>query len=607
MPDLEIVLTADGQQLSTVLNKAESELTDLERQLAKTFSGKEIQGMSQQLSAVQKGFTNVANSSKQANQVLINTGRIVSDLPFTLLSGNLIAVSNNIEPFIESFRRARQEAASGKALFQSLAGTFLGPGGIVFAVSAITAALTFFSAKMSQASRDVKAVEDANKSINNTVAEEATKVGLLVEVLKSETTSRREKLAAIKELKSINPEFFGQLTEEKATVTGLTTAYDGYIENLKAVYQVKALEGQVTELFKKRGELMDKSLTQTDKAVNKQKALNQELLKASKAGIPDSTQLNKFLDKVSAGKGIQIFDLTDTPKQLSDIDAQIGALLARIVQLGNTSKIIKDPLGKDKIDKGLTLAQLFTIQRQKLKEQYGKLSEEASEGLDKYIDALAKAAPKVKSLQEDLFNKGLSQLKAPTAGINLFQNIAGQEKVAQLVQQLKALGQTPPDLSWLTDAGAQAGILQTQLDAVTARLVNTATVVQELVLPAFGAFFEALVTGSKNPFQAFTQALKQLIAHLVATVAEAAILAAILSTITGGGTFMATFTSVLKGGGGTGAILGGLLQGNKPGQARPSALQTQPGVFPERIELVAHGQDLYGVIQLTSQTQGRKI
>jgi len=100
---------------------------------------------SQGLQQVSKSQQNLRLSGSRANLVLMDTGRIIQDMPF-----GLRGVANNIDPFIQSLQRARAETGSWRQVLTGLMGSLTGPAGIAIAVSSVTSILVSFGPQIAE-------------------------------------------------------------------------------------------------------------------------------------------------------------------------------------------------------------------------------------------------------------------------------------------------------------------------------------------------------------------------------------------------------------------------------------------------------------------------
>lgn len=306
-----------------------------------------------------------------ANGALTDFSRVLQDLPF-----GTVGVINNLTQLPDTLKRVSDAAkATGTSVGSLLLQSVKGFGGIGLAISAITSGILiyqngitgFFKGAQNGAKEAKEAAdeyESSLKSIGGQIAQEATRVSVLVSALKSETLSRKEKVAALEELKRINPEYFGQLQQETGFIKNLTLAYVAYIKSLRDQFAAKALDKQIEKLFDKRLQVeADVNAIQFDPATN------QEVGKLEK-------RIDELQKKVQ-GKPIDLFNLTPEQKelgelnkqltqiqqtnfrfetrgaqsQLKQLDEQINQLLLRRQDFGkNLDLNISEPKGADKQD-----------------------------------------------------------------------------------------------------------------------------------------------------------------------------------------------------------------------------------------------------------------
>lgn len=131
-------------------------------------------------------------------------------------------------------------------------------GGAIAAIGALYFAFTQLGDGVERALHVTRALEGVERSANEAVSEQRVRVQSLIGVLNDENETKERKLGALQKLNQISPEYFGGLKLEKDNVQGLNAAYDAYIENLLRAARVKAAEGKLIELDKKRLELAEK-------------------------------------------------------------------------------------------------------------------------------------------------------------------------------------------------------------------------------------------------------------------------------------------------------------------------------------------------------------
>lgn len=281
-----------------------------------------------------KALQQVKPGAAQATQAMTNLGRVVSDAPF-----GFIAISNNIDPLLQSFRSLRAETGSAGGAIKALVSSLAGGGGLALGVTVITSLLVTFGDKLFSAKKKTEELADAEKkaaddrkAVISGVADEAAKVTTLVAILQSENTTRKHKKEAIAELQKLNSDYFGQLKLEGDTVKGLNLAYIDYIASLVKAARAKAVQTQIQDLFSKRIDLELKELEERNR-------MEDEFIKL--AGR-----------KPKVGE-IRTFDLTNnsTKRQMDEIDKQIQKLLARASEVGFEGLTKDLPKATEKIKK----------------------------------------------------------------------------------------------------------------------------------------------------------------------------------------------------------------------------------------------------------------
>jgi hypothetical protein len=339
-------------------------------------NGLRLQSATTQFNNVNKAAQATANSlkntqatSKAANFAFTDLGRVIQDLPF-----GFQGIQNNITQLPGSFKALSLAAKeSGQTMSKVLLSSLIGSGGIGLAISAVTAAVTFASVGFGswskilgisgkaakQAKSDTDEYAESLKSIVSSLAQEATRVSLLVNALKNETLSRKERTAALEELKRVNPEYFAGLKDEKGLIDDLSIAYKGYINSLKKKFEVKVLEQQLDKLFNRKFEL-EVSLD-PKAAIAKNKELTDEIFKrqallkkriAALGGediLKGLTSEDIFRDRITDAQR-EVIELVKTlksvgdvplidfggqgAKQLQDVNGQIDILLEKVTSLG---------------------------------------------------------------------------------------------------------------------------------------------------------------------------------------------------------------------------------------------------------------------------------
>ncbi|NBW19070.1 MAG: hypothetical protein EBR82_64950, partial [Caulobacteraceae bacterium] len=242
---LQIVIGADTAPLQQGLNAAEKSVEKFDKSVKKTVT-----------------------SSGQATLALSNLGRVASDAPF-----GFIAIANNIEPLIQSFQSlGKQSGGTGGAL-KALAGSLVGPGGLLLGVSLVSSAVTVAVQKYgslgkaidalfgnytkldAQVLKSAKSYDKFNESLRTTQdiadQEEAgtrgqiARVQALAAIANDQTAAYGKRNSALKELQSINKDYFGNLKIEDGLIKGLTGSVVQYTQSIINSAKAKGFESEI--------------------------------------------------------------------------------------------------------------------------------------------------------------------------------------------------------------------------------------------------------------------------------------------------------------------------------------------------------------------------
>ena len=158
--ELKVVVSADARQLEGELKKAENNLRAFEAALKKSTNVDEINYLTRsvgllkdKISTLKGSFQDVSKFSNTATQSLSNLGRVVQDAPF-----GFIGIANNINPLLESFQRLQAETGSTSTALKALGSSFLGAGGLGFAISAATSLLLVFGTNLTNTAEKTEPV-----------------------------------------------------------------------------------------------------------------------------------------------------------------------------------------------------------------------------------------------------------------------------------------------------------------------------------------------------------------------------------------------------------------------------------------------------------------
>lgn len=264
MANLEVQIGADSSEFNSEIVKVEKQLAALKNQQAAniklgidtTTIDKQISDTTTKLNGLKNSVSNSANafnnhSKATANgaNTLTQFSRIAQDAPF-----GIIGIGNNLTATAESFGYLSKSAGGAGGALKAVASSLMGTGGILLAVSLVTTGFTILaqqgltigdvfnklSGNFNQAAQDIKkAYEESSKAALGEVAS----IKAVISVAQDENISRRERLAAVSELQSKYPAYFGNLTKEQILYGDLSEQ----IRNVSKALINKAVAEKVSE------------------------------------------------------------------------------------------------------------------------------------------------------------------------------------------------------------------------------------------------------------------------------------------------------------------------------------------------------------------------
>lgn len=274
MARLEVEIGANSSELNAEIAAAESKIERLRKQKAIDIKlgmptvelQKNINEAKSKLADLKKSVDNTGSSfagmtPKVANggNALMQFSRIAQDAPY-----GIIGIGNNITSTVEAFGHLKNSTGSTGGALKALAGSIMGSGGILLAVSLVTTAFTYM-AQNGLSVGDVydkltgifdeakKALIDLGVEAAKTAGSEISSMNALVSVAQNDIKSRKDRITAVKELQDMYPAYFGNLSQEKILNGDLT----GIVRNLSTALKERA---RASALSGKAGELASKEL-----------------------------------------------------------------------------------------------------------------------------------------------------------------------------------------------------------------------------------------------------------------------------------------------------------------------------------------------------------
>ncbi|MGV4537053.1 hypothetical protein, partial [Ornithobacterium rhinotracheale] len=136
----------------------------------------------------------------------------------------------------------------------------LNPIGLL--VSVLIAAIFYlkdFANATDAATQKQKLLNSVQAEAEKNTISQKNELELLLKVARDETQAKEDRIAAIKKLNEISPEYLGNLSLETINTQEATKAVNDYIDSLNRKAYAEALQSKRTELYKKQVELQHKT------------------------------------------------------------------------------------------------------------------------------------------------------------------------------------------------------------------------------------------------------------------------------------------------------------------------------------------------------------
>lgn len=578
MPGFNVNIGANTFQLTKNLAELRADLASFKKQLSTSTDTQAVVKLNQAIAQTERQIKSISGAQNitaigraarelppgfnQAGFAVGNFSRIVQDAPFSLLSGNLIAISNNIDPLIQSFVHLKQQTGSGAAAFKALGSSLLGSGGLLLGFSLVNAAITFFSAQSSFAKKETKelaeTIKDAAQAQREAVGSVQGTIAQVQNLAKAVTDSNKpyaERKRALQELKEINKAYFGDLTLEASKLGTLTKKVEEYTAALINEEIVKKFSAAIADNAVKIAEAEDKVKLAQESAVESRKRLAKEEAEVTKLREAGGTQSGLF-----AVAQKRLADATHQYNKAVEDSRTQGEALASIE---GTNIVLKNKMNA---------AQLAGLKMMKL----------SADGTNEETDALKKRIEALRHLESESGLTTSQRIELARLEVDITRRDAvklnfTKEEVEQLIQGIiekhfpdgvdipmrghikiekitddidisAALGLDEIDLSAWDDlieqmkkaSAAKKDLLGTEQEQAYADFVIST------LGPAFSDLFENIGSGGANAMEAFGKSIVNIIKRLLAAAAAAAILSVILKAIFPGAGASVGFGSIFS-------------------------------------------------------------
>ena len=216
-------------------------------------------------------------------------------------------------------------------------------GFIISAIVAIGAAYVVFSEKAKQAATAQSLLNEHTKEANDLVQKETQTLYTLLAIAKDETASKEARLAAIKKINEISPEYLGNLTLENIKTAEGKKLLDAYVESLQKKAMMEVLSARQKALLNDIQERKNKSLEEEVDLMDKLWAQ----IKVGASGVSSK----QFLDEKAVE--VKTKALLELQNQLNLTNEEMKKFLEKNPELiGGSGNGPKE--GDTKIENGVT-------------------------------------------------------------------------------------------------------------------------------------------------------------------------------------------------------------------------------------------------------------
>lgn len=296
-----------------------------------------------------ESFAKMGKGTRQASTAVIDFSRVIQDSPY-----GLIGVANNIEQLTTSLSNLSKTSGSAGSKLKALGSAFLGPAGLVLAVSAVTAGLQIFGDKLFGVSKQVEAFNSSLSTSQASAQAEIVVVNGLVRVANDLSNSLEVRQKAVEELNSKYGDYLGNLTTESVTTERVRKSVDALnkslLENARVRAAGAALEQILSDKYLEQIELrakLEKATENATKSLSKL-AKENETFASIDTSKPLNQQIKQFKELFSTlGRGARA-DSFSTQVYVSEIE-EVGEALNELKtdienSLGELSGVIKSGL-----------------------------------------------------------------------------------------------------------------------------------------------------------------------------------------------------------------------------------------------------------------------
>ncbi len=258
---------------------------------------KELANLKKEQKEVGNSFDGASKKVANGGNALMQFSRIAQDAPF-----GIAGIGNNITATAEAFGHLQKQTGSTGAALKAVAGSILGSGGILLAVSLVTTGLTYmaqqgisvedvFDKLTGTFDENASALKKASIEGAKAASEEIISLNALASVAQNENLTRKERLIAVEKLQSAYPAYFGNLSKEAILTGDITTVVNELTKALIQKSIAEKLSSDSADIQLKIFEANAKLLNAKNKTSELEIKLAKDLAEAQKSVGNSAAQL----------------------------------------------------------------------------------------------------------------------------------------------------------------------------------------------------------------------------------------------------------------------------------------------------------------------------
>lgn len=410
----------DEKETQIETSNLRKELTRLKR------DQKDLSTSTQQVS---KGMGQVGKSTANATPTVIEFSRVIQDAPY-----GIQGVANNIQQLTTNFGYLQKQAGGTIPALKAFAGSFLGPAGIVFAVSAVTSLLVSYGDELFKSVSGTRELSKASAEYVGQAKSEIVTLQSLVRIASNEALSKEIRQKAIDDINKNYSEYLGNLDLETVKTDAVRSSIDKLIDSLVTRAKIEGLQSLITEKAKDSAEdIVDAELQKTDAY----KRVNSEINKLAKNNAFIGQQLANV-----KGERERINTLLELARKYEDVRRVSSGAISAIAEFRGSANDVNE-LNKeldDSIKNLVTLQEGYRVKLYAEEIEIGNVDDGAVVIEAKKGQAKEQARNILEPLQSELNSQGivLPEFKMPT-GISGGLDLVTEKQKEDLINRLAAM------------------------------------------------------------------------------------------------------------------------------------------------------------------------